>query len=182
MHIHVFGAPGSGVSTLGRAIAQRLGMPYIDVDDVYWFTDDALPYRRKRNPEHRRQLLAERLVEAPDWVLGGSLCGWGDVFIPLFDVVVWRWLPAHVRLERIRLRELQRYGPERLRPGGDLHEVFEKFLHWSAALDTGNHSFRCRACEQGWLEQLPCQVIRLTEDVAVEELVERVVGAMGEKL
>lgn len=179
MHLHIFGAPGSGVTTLGKAVASELGIAYFDVDDVYWFTDDALPYRRKRNPEHRRQLLAERLDAAKAWVLGGSLCGWGDEFIPLFDLVVWRWLPAEVRLERIRQREILRYDAQRLQPGGDLHEVFEKFLQWAASLDVGSHSLRCRGQELQWLRRLPCEVLILEEDWPLEWLVQRIVARVS---
>ncbi len=34
--IHVFGASGSGVSTLGKALAVELHLPFFDADDFYW--------------------------------------------------------------------------------------------------------------------------------------------------
>lgn len=151
LHWHVFGPPGAGVSTLGRTLAQALDAVYIDVDDIVWFTDDALPYRRKRNPDHRRALLTEKLQAAPRWVLGGALCGWGDVFIPLFDRIIFLDQHTDIRLAQIRQREVARYGPERLAPGGDLHFVFEKFLQWAAAYDDSTTQ-RGRAAEMEWLE------------------------------
>lgn len=36
MRLHLIGASCSGKSTLGRAIATRLGLPFIDLDELYW--------------------------------------------------------------------------------------------------------------------------------------------------
>lgn len=168
--IHILGAPGSGVTTLGKALAGRLGFSHFDTDDYYWFTDDALPYRRKRNPDHRRQLLGKDLGNAESWVLSGALCGWGDVFIPAFDLVVYLWLPAAIRLERIREREMERYGADRLAPGGDLNLVFEKFLNWAADYDLESGNIRSRQSESRWLEQFNCPVLKIEEPIPLNEL------------
>jgi len=176
--IHILGAPGAGTTTLAKALAERLGCPHFDTDDVYWFTDDDLPYRRKRNPDHRRQLLTERLGALEAWVLSGSLCGWGDVFIPQFELVLWRWLPAALRLPRIEQRERQRYGDARLDPNGDLHGVFEKFKQWAAACDEEGGGLRSRQSELEWLERLTCPVLKLEEDMGVEALLEKVLQTL----
>lgn len=177
-HIHILGAPGSGVTTLGKATAAKLGFTHFDTDDYYWFTDDDLPYRRKRNPDHRRNLLGKDLTASENWVLSGALCGWGDVFIPDFELVVYLWLPVEIRLARIREREMRRYGAERLAPGGDLHLVFEKFLTWAAAYDTENENIRSRASELQWLQQLTCPVLRIEEEMALDTMVEIVISSL----
>ncbi len=179
--LHILGAPGSGVTTLGRALAERLNIPHFDTDDYHWFTDDALPYRRRRNPDHRRQLLTKDLDACEGWVLSGALCGWGDVFIPRFEAVVYLWLPAEIRLARIQQRELARYGAERIGLGGDLHTVFEKFCAWAAAYDEDSGNIRSRARELEWLEQLTCPVLRMEEEMPLEEMVERVLGFIDSK-
>lgn len=174
MNLHILGAPGAGVTTLGRMLAQQLGLTHFDTDDYHWFTDDVLPYRRRRNPDHRRQLMMKDFEAHPGWVLSGALCGWGDVFIPGFDRVVYCWAPVEVRLARIRERELARYGAERLAPGGDLHSVFEKFCTWAAAYDEDSGNIRSRAKELEWLEQLTCPVLRLETVMPPEEMLEKV--------
>ncbi len=173
--IHIFGAPGSGVSSLGKALANRLGFSHFDTDDYYWFTDDELPYRRKRNAEHRRKLLQHDIEKTPQWVLSGALCGWGDVFIPEFEAAFYLWLPAEIRLERIRERETQRYGAARLEPGGDLSAVYQKFLDWAAGYDVESGNLRSRAAELQWLERLRCPVWRIEEELPLDTLTERVV-------
>jgi adenylate kinase family enzyme len=177
--IHVMGAPGAGTTSLGKALAERLGYAHFDVDDVYWFTDDELPYRRKRNPDHRRKLLTERFATTENWVLSGSLCGWGDVFIPQFEMVVWLWLPASLRIPRIEQRERQRYGDARLDAGGDLNIVFEKFKIWAAACDAPDGGLRSKQNELEWLEKLGCPVMQIEEDLAQNALLDRVIAYLA---
>lgn len=172
MKLHLLGAPGSGVTTLGRTLAGLWQAPHFDTDDYHWFTSDPLPYRRRRNPEHRRQLLAHDLAANKAWVLSGALCGWGDVFIPQFNAVVWLWLPADVRLARIRARETARYGAARINPGGDLHTVFEKFCTWAAAYDEPSGNARSREMELQWIAQLNCPVYRFQEEITATELIQ----------
>ena len=174
MTVHILGAPGSGVTTLGKALAQQMQVPHFDTDDYHWFTDDALPYRRRRNPDHRRQLMTKDFAEHDSWVLSGALCGWGDVFIPEFDRVIYRWLPVETRLARIRERERLRYGAERTAPGGDLNVVFEKFLTWAAAYDEDSGNVRSKSKELEWLINLTCPVLQIMEDKGEAEMVERV--------
>lgn len=172
MKIHILGAPGSGVTSLGRSLAQRLEAPHFDTDDYHWFTDDPLPYKRRRNPDHRRALLARDLDAHESWVLSGALCGWGDVFIPRFDAVIWLWLPADTRLARIRAREEARYGADRINPGGDLNSVFEKFCTWAANYDSPAGNMRSKDSELAWLEQLTCPVFRFEHIVTESRVME----------
>lgn len=167
------GAPGAGVSTLGKHLAARLGLTFLDTDDYHWFTSDPLPYKRKRNVEHRMRLLTGDLDALPGWVLSGALCGWGDPLIPRFDAVIYLWAPVEVRLERIRQRETARYGSERLAEGGDLHRVYQKFLDWAACYDTGD-GLRSKRHEMAWLDRLPCPVFTLDGTEPVEVLCERI--------
>lgn len=169
----ITGAPGSGVTTLGRALAEHWNCPVFDTDDFYWFTDDALPYRRKRNPQHRLRLLTEALDAAAEGrvVVSGALLGWGEPLLPRFDAVVYCWLPTELRLGRIRAREAARYGKDRIEPGGDLHPVFEKFLTWAADYDAPHAAGRLRsqAYETAWLAGLKIPVLHLLEDQTTKE-------------
>jgi adenylate kinase family enzyme len=81
--IHILGASGSGTTTLGRALAAKLGCPHFDSDDFYWMPTEP-PYRQPRPREEGQRLLGEALATSASWVLSGSLCGWGDPFIVLF--------------------------------------------------------------------------------------------------
>jgi len=71
--------------------------------------------------------LAKDLASHEKWVLTGSLCGWGDGLIPLFDLVVFLWIPEDVRLRRMKAREFQRYGSA-VEPDGSRYEKAQAFL------------------------------------------------------
>jgi adenylate kinase family enzyme len=174
--IHITGAAGAGVTTLGRALARRLGVSHYDVDDFYWLPSDP-PYRQKRAVPERLRLLGDALGRTPDaWVLSGSLDGWGDPLVPLFDLVVFLLVPKEVRLDRLRARERQRYGDDALAPGGGLHEEYVAFLEWARAYDEGTREGRNRARHEAWLARLSCPAIRFEGVLSVEDMLGRILG------
>ena len=163
-HIHVTGASGCGVSTLGAALAGRLGCAHLDTDDFYWTPTDP-PFQASRPIPERLRLLEQAFAAAPGgWVLSGSLDGWGDPLIPLFDRVIFLSAPTEVRLARLAERERRRLGPA-AEPGGERHAHHLDFLAYAAAYDSGQFTSqmtgRYRARHEAWLERLPCPLLRL---------------------
>jgi adenylate kinase family enzyme len=167
--IHIMGAPGSGITTMGQCLAEQLGVVHFDTDNYHWITSDPESYRRRRNPDHRRQLLSADLSSTPQWILTGSLCGWGDVFAPLFDTVIFCTAPIEIRMERIRLREISRYGEARLLPGGNLNGVYLKFLQWVSEYDLPSERLRTFAFEMNWVKKM-CHVPVWLNDNGVWQL------------
>jgi adenylate kinase family enzyme len=96
--IHILGASGSGTTTLGQALAARIQRSHFDTDDYFWLPTDP-PCTAQRDTTVRQQLLMDDLTAHNAWVLSGSLCGWGDVAIPLFELVVFLWLPPDMRYD-----------------------------------------------------------------------------------
>ena len=158
--IHILGASGSGTTTLASAVAQHLGCTHLDTDDFYWLPTEP-KFEQIRPVEDRTALLASALDQADSWVLSGSLCGWGDVFIPRFDLVVFLYIPPDVRLARLAQREVNRYGADAIAPGGPRDAKYQTFMAWAAAYDTGQVS-RTLTIHEHWLTTLPCPVLRLT--------------------
>ncbi len=81
--IHIYGASGSGTTTLARYLTENLGYRLIDSDDYYWENTDP-PYRQKRPIPERIRLMKEELKQSPKAVISGSLTDWGDPLIPFF--------------------------------------------------------------------------------------------------
>jgi adenylate kinase family enzyme len=158
--IHILGASGSGTTTLGRALARHLDHPHFDTDDYFWLPTEP-PFQHKRDRAEREALLAADLNRHEGWVLSGSLCGWGDVFIPLFDFVVFLFVPQEIRFARLRERERERHGDEAIAPGGPLYEESNNFLAWASAYDDGGLEIRSRQVHEEWLRELSCPVLRL---------------------
>jgi hypothetical protein len=102
------------------------------------------------------------------WVLSGSLCGWGDVAIPLFELVVFLWVPQKIRLERLRQREHERYG-ERVMQGGDMYTQSQAFLAWAASYDDGGMDSRSKRLHEQWLGTLPCPIVCFEGEYRIEE-------------
>ena len=171
--IHIVGASGSGTTTLAACTAARYGHRHLDTDDFYWIPTQP-PFRQKRPRAERLAMLRQALFEHGSWVLSGSLCGWGDPLISDFELVVFLAIPLPVRMARLRAREIQRYDERAVAPGGELHKAHIAFLDWARGYDEGDLSIRSRALHEAWLATLPCPVIRLEGDLAIDEQLDRI--------
>lgn len=166
MHIHVAGASGSGTSTLAAALAQELACACLDSDDYYWQPTQP-PYTTKRDPAERAALLAAALQAGPA-VLAGSVVGWGSSIEDAFDLVVFLYLDADIRLERLRRREIERHG--RADPA---------FLEWASQYDTGPFEGRSLAKHRTWLAGRRCPVLELRGDLSVAQRVRAVLQQLA---
>jgi len=175
--IHILGASGSGTTSLGQALAERLGWPHFDTDTYFWLPTDP-PFQKQRPVPDRLAMLAADLDAHSAWVLSGSLCGWGDVLIPRFDLVVFLWVPPDLRLARLREREQRRWGVE-LAPGGKMHDIHHAFMAWAAGYDAGDLTMRSRTLHEAWLARLPCPAVRLEGTESHEEHLTQVLAGLG---
>lgn len=175
--IHITGASGSGVTTLGRALADTLALPHHDTDDYLW-TPTTPPYRVLREPAERLRLMQEVFLPRADWVLSGGLDGWGDAVIPSFDLVVFLRTPQDLRMRRLRAREARHFGAEDVGPGGWRFEETESFLEWASHYEDGTREGRNLARHEAWLMTLPCPVLRLDGSCPVTESVAQVLKAL----
>jgi adenylate kinase family enzyme len=175
--IHVTGASGAGVTTLGRALADALALPSHDTDDYYW-KPTSPPYRESREAGERLRLMQDMFVPRPGWILSGSLDGWGDALVPCFDLVVFVRTSPELRLTRLRARETRRYGADNVAAGGRYFEETETFLEWASHYEDGARKGRSLARHEAWLAALPCPVLRLDGSRPVTELVDEVLHAL----
>jgi adenylate kinase family enzyme len=172
VRIHVMGAAGTGTTTLGAALAARLGVRHLDSDDFYWMPTDP-PYATPRPFEARGALLQEHASASGGWVLSGSALKWGMSIEPLYQLIVFLRLDPSVRMERIRRREAARYG-ERILPGGDMTEKSRAFLEWAERYDSAGPDQRSLAAHEAWLQGQAAPVLRLDSAQPVTELVDAV--------
>ena len=177
--IHLFGASGSGTTTLGRALAERLGYVHLDTDDYFWLPTDPQFTAKRPIPERLAMMNADIDAAEKGAVISGSLTGWGDPLIPRFTLAVRVVTDTATRLERLRQREYARFG-ERIREGGDMHAEHEAFLAWAARYDAGDVNMRSKACHDAWQEALPCRVITVDGTAPLESSVSRVLQALNE--
>ncbi len=96
-------ASGNGKTTVGRALAERLGVPFVELDSIVhgpgWteIADDEL-----------RSIL-EPILAGERWVVdGGYRRKIGDLVLARADTIVWLDLPVHVWLPRLVRRTVRR--------------------------------------------------------------------------
>ena len=173
LRVHISGASGCGVSTLGAALAAELRVPWHDTDSYFWLRSEP-EYTHPRPMPERLERLSRALDDAVGWVLSGSLDGWGDPLIPRIGADIFVRVPNAERMRRLQAREVARFGP-RIAPGGDMHDGSQEFLAWAEAYETAGMEQRSLVRHEAWLAALPCPVIRVDgtqprEDVLAQAL------------
>ena len=129
--IHIYGASGSGTSTLGRKICEELGYFFMDTDDYFWMPTDPM-FTTKRPVEERLEMMKKDIAEHDNVVISGSLVDWGDELIPQFTLAIRLFTDTEVRLQRLHEREGRKFGA-RIEEGGDMYEEHLAFLSGRAS-------------------------------------------------
>jgi cytidylate kinase len=106
--IHIFGASASGTTTLGAAVAARLGLAHLDTDHFFWLPTEPPFTAQRPAPERVAMLRAAVDAASRGWTLSGSLMGWGDGFVAEFDLAVFIFTAPELRLPRLLERERRR--------------------------------------------------------------------------
>ncbi len=100
--INVVGTSGSGKSTFSKALAEKLGYPYIQLDQLFWLPD------WQESADEDFMLKIGKSLDQQTWVLDGNYkrtipVKWKDV-----DTVIWLDYPFSVTLWRAIKRALMR--------------------------------------------------------------------------
>ena len=157
--IHIYGASGSGTSTLGRKICKELGYTFMDTDDYFWLPTNP-KYTTKRSVEERLEMMKHDIEQAENVVISGSLVDWGDVLIPLFTLAIRIVTSTDIRIQRLKEREKVAFG-SRIEVGGDMYEQHIEFIRWASEYDIGGIDMRSKAKHDEWQKLLQCELLVL---------------------
>jgi adenylate kinase family enzyme len=100
--IDVVGTTGSGKTTMAGRLAERLGLPHVELDALYW-GPDWTPVSL--------ELFRQRIVEALSddaWVVDGNYGMVRDLVWPRIDTVVWLDYSLAVIMARLLWRTIGR--------------------------------------------------------------------------
>lgn len=169
------GASGSGVTTLGLHFSKTFNIPYLDSDKFFWEDTDP-PFLTRRDPGKRNLLLQDALKKSSSWIIGGSIINWSLKLE--FDLVVFLFLPKEIRLQRLKNRELERYGniiytnPER-------NKQFMDFMQWASEYDFNTARGRTHIAHGEWLKKQTCPVLELVGDLTVQERADKITEVLA---
>jgi len=159
-------ASASGKSTVGRAAAERLGLPYTELDALHhgpnWAEATAEELRAKVEP----------LVARDGWVIdGGYTAKIGRLVFDRADTIVWLDLPMRVWLPRLIRRTYRRLRKDEELWNGNKESIRGALLGWDALIPFALRShFRRRREYPVELAGLP--VLRLRSQAAVDDWLE----------
>lgn len=176
MKIHIFGASGSGTTTLGKALHNALSYRHLDADDYYWEKTDP-PFQLKVPKEKRNQQITKDFLAQKDCIISGSMVSWGAEWASAFDLYVFLYLPPEIRMQRLKDRELERYGAA-LKTNKKFQADSKAFLNWASKYEDGDFPGRSLAIHERWITELAGHVLRIDGDTTIKERVSMVLRAI----
>ena len=168
--IQICGLNGCGKSTLGKALAERIGFYFIDNEFLYFSRPNAdEPYANPKSRTEVEKLLMDEVSKHPDFVFSAVKGDYGQDIVPMYNYVVVIEVPRKIRSQRVRNRSFQKFG-SRMLMGGDLHNQEEAFFKM---VDSRQEDYI-----ENWLHGLNCPIIRVDGTKPIEENVAYIIQAI----
>lgn len=165
--IQICGLNGCGKSTLGRALAERIGFHFIDNENLYFSrTNTDEPYMNPKSRADVERLLMEEVSKFPDFIFAAVKGDYGTDIIPMYDYIVMIEVPLNVRSHRVRNRSFQKFG-NRMLIGGDLHDQEEAFFQ---IVESRRDDYI-----EDWLQMVKCPIIRVDGTKTIDENVKHII-------
>jgi len=125
----VIGTTGSGKTTFARALAQKLGVPHVEIDALFW-----QPGWVMTSAEELRAKVEAALGDG-GWVVDGNYnARLGTFVLGRADEIVWLDLPLRTTLWRIFRRTLRRLRTREVLWGTNYESFHNAFLSRNSLL------------------------------------------------
>ncbi|MEE8398279.1 MAG: hypothetical protein V3S89_04685 [Desulfobacterales bacterium] len=127
--IHVTGNSCSGKSTLGAQLANRLSVPFVELDALNWEPDwvglnDTDPTEL--------ELRIKNATAGEGWVVAGSYMNFSQrIFWPRLETVIWLDLPMGICIWRMLHRSWVRWRSKELLWGTNYETFWPQLMVWN---------------------------------------------------
>jgi adenylate kinase family enzyme len=118
----VVGVTGVGKTTFASALSERLGVPHVELDALYW-----QPQWTPRDPdEFRARIVAEVARDA--WVIDGNYSATRDQVWSSADTLIWLNYPLLLIFDRLLRRTLRRGVKREILWGTNQERLWTQFF------------------------------------------------------
>ena len=176
MKILIFGASGSGTTTLAQEIEKHTDFVHLDVDDYYWKKTEP-PFQEKIPHVRRNKNLKIDFKKYKNVVVSGSLVSWGKEWETSFDLAIFIHLDNKERMDRLYQREKQRYG-EKLLTDKNIQQNSKAFLEWANQYDNPYFDGRSLKIHTNWIKLLQCKVLKINGQITLANKTKKVVAVI----
>ena len=157
--VAIVGCAGSGKSTLARAMGERLDLPVLHLDILYWRAG----WRAIDDREMGEAV--DRVAETDRWITDGLQVASSVLRFQRADTIIWLDLPIPTCLRRAVWRVIRDHGRTRADLADGCLEKFDlTFYRW---IWNFNRDVRPRLKAALEVQGLKAVVVRLTSDGAV---------------
>ncbi|MBE5212359.1 adenylate kinase [Pectobacterium sp. A535-S3-A17] len=124
MRVNIIGTSGSGKSTLARCLSEKLAIPYIEMDALFWLKD----WQERTDADFFQRL--ESALEPDNWVLDGNYNRTREIKWRNVDVVIWvDYSFTRTLFQAVRRAYLRAWRKEELWSGtGNKESFLRSFL------------------------------------------------------
>lgn len=173
MGIIICGLNGTGKSTLGKTLAEKLHFHFIDIENLYFpKTNPNYIYSSPRTREDVAERLLCEIRTHENFILASVKGDYGEELYSFFQCAILLDVPRDIRLQRVKDRSFQKFG-NRMLSSGDLFEQEEKFFR---VVESRNED-----TVEKWAKSLKCPVIRIDGTKPVDENTDFIIALMQDK-
>ena len=123
--ILIIGCSGSGKTTLACKLGDKLGIPVVHLDRLWWTGD----WGNVSREEFDAKLASE--LEKPQWIIDGNYSRTMEMRLEKCDTILYLDFNRWVCLWGMFKRVVSNYGRHRPDMGGECRERFDpKFIKW----------------------------------------------------
>lgn len=171
LNLLVFGAPGSGVSTLCKNLSKALNFQYVSLGNRCEPPDSGDPISIN---DQELAKLQRQLQETKGHVIDGSPCQL-DFSTEELDGIIYLMTPRVQRLQRIRDREVAVQGEKILEEGCKEFKIFNRFMYWVSQFDQAGIDRESKILHQKFLNSISIPILRANGLLNEEELTQQTI-------